>query len=67
MKAQEIQEALNAKYPARLVCELPDSEFDFGGLVWSLTGVTGHHSGRATIGGLGLWTVCVSALLKHLH
>lgn len=62
----EIQAEITAKYPALLACELPDHEFDSGGLVWRLTTSTGHHSGRATIGGLGLWNVPARNLLPHL-
>jgi len=67
MKADSIQAEITASYPALLVCELPDHEFDFGGLVWKITTASGHHSGRATIGGLGLWNVPASGLLNALR
>jgi hypothetical protein len=63
----EIQQKIDRAYPARLVCELPDHEFDFGGLVWRITTAAGHHSGRATVGGLGLWNVPASSLSKLLR
>jgi len=64
---QEVQDQLRAKYPAMLVCELPDHEMTMGGLVHRLTTGTGHHSGRATIGGLNLWNVPANNLLSYLR
>jgi hypothetical protein len=61
-KLQSLQNALTKKYPGQLVSELPDHEFNMGGLVWDLSRRSGHHSGRATVGGLGLWNRPVSKL-----
>lgn len=63
---ESLQEEISRKYGTKLVCELPDFEFDCGGLVWNLTTKTGHHSGRATIGGLGLWNICARNLLRNV-
>lgn len=66
-KLEAAQRELTSKYGSLLLCELPDHEFDFGGLVWSLTTLSGHHSGRATIGGLGLWNCPARNLLSRLN
>lgn len=66
-EVETIQAEISRKYASKLTCELPDFEFDCGGLIWALTTKTGHHSGRATIGGLGLWNVPASNLLKELQ
>ena len=66
-ETERLQAEINSKYQSKLVCELPDCEFDCGGLVWSITTKTGHHSGRATIGGLGLWNIPASSLLRNLQ
>jgi hypothetical protein len=64
---EKIQAEINAKYPSSLVCELPDFEFDAGGLVWNLSCKCGHHSGRATVGGLGLWSQPARRLLEAMR
>jgi len=66
-EVQKIQNEINAKYPGKLVCDLPDHEFDCGGLAWNLSTKTGHHSGRATIGGLNLWPTAAQDLLRNLR
>ena len=67
MKVEEIQAAITAKYSGMVVCEIPDHEFRLGGLIWDLTRKTGHHSGMATVCGLGLLDIAASNLLSHLQ
>ena len=67
LRVEAIQAEINAKYPAKLVCEIPEHEFHCGGLIWNITTRTGHHSGMATICGLGLLNIAASNLLNHLQ
>jgi hypothetical protein len=66
-KLDALQAQLEAKYPDTILCNLPDAEFEFGGLVHAITTGSGHHSGRATVGGLGLWSLPTHKLLKTLR
>lgn len=66
-KVEELQAKLEAKYPDTVLCDLPDHEFDFGGLVYDITTGCGHHSGRKTIGGLNLWSLPTYKLLAAVR